>query len=310
MKWNEQRYHSLAYELKTTYRRQLYRLSLDGGMWCPNRTDTSSGCIFCSASGSGDYTPSPYQSMDAQFLAARARLGAKDPGPPYIAYFQAYSNTYAPLDKLKELYDSVIHRPDVAILSIATRPDCLSPEIIDYLGELNQIKPVWIELGLQTIHEKTHLFLQTEFKMKPFLHVLSELNHHQITVIAHVILGLPFETYYDNMETMDFIAAHPIQGVKIHMLYIQQHTELANYYRQHPFSLFTQEEYTTCVCDCLEHLRPDQVIHRLTGDCDRNELVAPIWTLSKRQTLNQIHQILTIRDSFQGKNRKVIKNDN
>ena len=302
MKWNEQRYHSLVYELKTIYNRQLYRLSLDGGMWCPNRTDTCSGCIFCSASGSGDNTPSPYQPMDEQFLAARARLGTKDPGPPYIAYFQAYSNTYAPLSKLKELYDSVIRRPDVAILSIATRPDCLSLEIMNYLGELNKIKPVWIELGLQTIHEKTHAFLKTDFQMNTFLQVLSELNNRHITVITHVILGLPFETYHDNIETIDFVASHPIQGVKIHMLYIQKHTELANYYKQHPFSLYTQEEYATCVCDCLEHLREDQVIHRLTGDCNTEDLIAPEWTPAKRQTLNRIHQILTIRDSFQGKN--------
>ena len=310
MKWNEQRYHSLTYELKTIYGRQIHRLSLNGGMWCPNRTDTSSGCIFCSAAGSGDFTPSPHQPMELQFQKARMQLGNKDGGPPYIAYFQAYSNTYAPLSNLRTLYDEIIKRPDVAILSIATRPDCLSFEIVEYLAELNQIKPVWVELGLQTIHEKSHQFLQTRFQMEQFNKSISLLNQHHIKVIAHVILGLPFETYSDHMATANFIAAQPIQGVKIHMLYIQKNTELAYYYKKHPFSIYTMDEYASLTCDFLERLNPNQVIHRLTGDCSRSELIAPLWSLQKRQTLNRIHQILTERNSYQGKKREVIQNDN
>lgn len=301
MKWNEQLYHSLAYELKTTYGRQLFRLSLNGGMKCPHRTDTSTGCIFCSAKGSGDFSPSPNLKFEEQFQLAKQQLGPKDQGPPYIAYFQAYTNTFAPLPYLQELYTPVIHHTDVAILSIATRADCLSIETMDYLSQLNQIKPVWVELGLQTIHSKSHQLLKTGFQMESFLSALSYLNKNNISVIVHAILGLPGESHSDIMETIDFIASLPIQGVKLHMLFVQENTELSFLYSNHPFPLYDMEEYASCICDCLERLRPDQVIHRLTGDCPRKELLAPLWTTSKRKTLNRIHQILLERNSYQGK---------
>ena len=271
-------------------------------MTCPNRDGTKGtrGCIFCSRGGSGDFAESSLLSVTEQIEAGRKKLAAKTKCRKFIAYFQAYTNTYAPVSYLRPLFMEAILHPDIVVLSVATRPDCITPEILTLLSELNEIKPVWIEFGLQTIHDETAAFIRREFSLACYEQAVAELKHRNIAVVTHVILGLPGETTEQILETVDYVAHSGISGVKLQLLHVLSDTDLADYYAAHPFPLFSMEEYCDFIVTCLEHLPPSMVVHRITGDGPRKLLVAPLWSTDKKRVLNTIHKRLRERDTYQG----------
>ena len=301
--WGEKRYHSLDYYLKNTYGSKLYKLSLNGGMTCPNRDGTcgTRGCIFCSQGGSGDFAESPSETICEQIEHGKSKVAAKYGGGSYIAYFQAYTNTYAPVDYLRKIFTEAIMHPDIRILSVATRPDCLGEDILNLLHELNQIKPVWIELGLQTIHEDTASYIRRGYDLPVFEHALKRLRQLGIPVIVHTILGLPGEDIKRNLETMHYLNEHHIQGIKLQLLHVLRNTKLAELYEKDPFHLFSLEEYCDFIVDCIERLPPGMVIHRMTGDGPRKLLIAPMWSTDKKRVLNTINQNLIKRNTYQGR---------
>lgn len=303
VRWGEKRYYSLDYYLKTTYDEKLYKISLDGGMTCPNRDGTlgTRGCIFCSRGGSGDFAESHTLSVTEQIESGKKQSAKKYTGSSYIAYFQAYTNTYASLAYLEKLYMEAILHPDIRILSIATRPDCLSTEILDLLERLNQIKPVWVELGLQTIHERTARYIRRGYDLPVFETAVSELRRRGIDIIVHTILCLPGETKSDMLQTIQYLNRQDIQGIKLQLLHILKDTDLAEIYASDPFPVPDPQEYYELLGACISHLRPDIVIHRLTGDGPKELLTAPLWTCNKSQVLNQLQSYFKTHDIWQGK---------
>ncbi len=303
VRWGEKRYYSLDYYLKNTYGEKLYKISLDGGMTCPNRDGTlgTRGCIFCSRGGSGDFAENRTLSVTEQIESGKKQSAKKYTGSSYIAYFQAYTNTYAPVEYLEKLYMEAIRHPDIRILSIATRPDCLSIEILDLLERLNHIKPVWIELGLQTIHEKSARYIRRGYDLPVFETAVSELRRRGIDVIVHTILCLPGETRQDMLQTIHYLNSQDIQGIKLQLLHILKDTDLADIYTSDPFPVPDPQEYYELLGACISRLRPDIVIHRLTGDGPKDLLLAPLWTCNKRQVLNQLQSYLKTHDIWQGK---------
>lgn len=303
MRWGEKRYYSLDYYLKETFGEKLYKLSLNGGMTCPNRDgkiDTR-GCIFCSRGGSGDFASSPLLSITEQIEEGKKQVSSKYKGSSYIAYFQAYTNTYAPVSYLRKLFFEAINHPDIRVLSIATRSDCLNDDIISLLSELNQLKPVWIELGLQTIHEDTADFIRRGYSLDIFSDAVNRLRSEGITVIVHTILGLPGETEDMILDTIKYLNTLDIQGIKLQLLHILKDTDLADYYEEHPFWIPTMNEYFSLLSKCICFLRNDIVIHRLTGDGPKSLLIAPLWSGNKRQVLNQMQSYFKQHDIWQGK---------
>ena len=282
----------------------MYKLALNGGMTCPNRDGKvgTRGCIFCSQGGSGDFAASASLSISEQIDFEERLLLTKRPVKKYIAYFQAYTNTYGEPSYLRKIFTEAISRPEIAALSIATRPDCLSEEILDLLEELNHQKPVWVELGLQTIHEKTASFIRRGYPLSCFETAVHNLHLRRLTVIVHVILGLPGETKKEMLETISYLNHQPIQGIKLQLLHILKQTDLADYYETHPFHVLEMEEYVSLIADCLELLSPDITVHRLTGDGPKDLLIAPLWSTKKRSVLNAIHQELKNRHTWQGRN--------
>ena len=379
MDWNQKPYHSLDYELKRRFGRKIYKLSLDGGMTCPNRDGTlgNRGCIFCSSGGSGDFAAKACPDVWEQIEAAKARVRRKMPpessgatiapgsngatiapesngattapgsngattapgsngattapesrgnagtasecnasantapesraatSPSYIAYFQSYTNTYAPLPRLRSLFERAVSHPDVALLSVATRPDCLPDETVSLLAGLNRRKPVWVELGLQTVHEDTARFIRRGYGFPVFEDACRRLKAAGITVVVHVILGLPGEDRERMLETItrmaDFSRAGLIDGIKLQLLHVLKGTDLADYYQNHPFPIFSMEEYIDFVIDCAELLPPELVIHRLTGDGPKSLLVAPSWSGNKRLVLNTLARRFKERNTWQGR---------
>lgn len=301
--WNEKRYYSLDHYIKQSFGEKLYKISLDGGMTCPNRDGTlgTNGCIFCSVGGSGDFASNRNASISEQLIEGKKRISKKYTGSSYIAYFQAYTNTYAPLPYLEKIFMEAIASPDVKVLSIATRPDCLSGEVLELLARLNKIKPVWVELGLQTIHEETARFIRRGYSLDVFAKSVYDLKNIGVQVIVHTILCLPNETTSMMLETISYLNRHPIDGIKLQLLHVLKHTDLASIYEEEPFYLPTLEEYLVLLGDLISHLRPDIVIHRLTGDGPKNLLIAPLWTGNKRLVLNQIQQYFKNADIWQGK---------
>lgn len=304
MRWGEKPYHSLDYELKKQFGEKVYKLALNGGMTCPNRDGKvgTRGCIFCSQGGSGDFAASASLSISEQIDFEERLLLTKRPVKKYIAYFQAYTNTYGEPSYLRRIFTEAISRPEIAALSIATRPDCLSEEILDLLEELNHKKPVWVELGLQTIHEKTASFIRRGYPLSCFEEAVHNLHLRRLTVIVHVILGLPGETKEEMLDTVSYLNHQPIQGIKLQLLHILKQTDLADYYEAHPFHVLEMEEYVSLIADCLELLSPDITVHRLTGDGPKDLLIAPLWSTKKRSVLNAIHQELKKRHTWQGRN--------
>lgn len=301
--WGDKRYYSLDYYIKQTFHEKLYKIALDGGMTCPNRDGTlgNRGCIFCSAGGSGDFAGNRNTSIKEQLSTGKNLVQRKHTGSSYIAYFQAYTNTYASVSYLEQIFMEAIQEPDIKVLSIATRPDCLSREILQLLRQLNQIKPVWIELGLQTIHEKSADFIRRGYPLCVFEEAVTQLHRIGVSVIVHTILYLPGETDQMMLDTISYLNKLPIQGIKLQLLHILKQTDLADYYEQSPFYLPSPEEYLQLLGLLISHLRPDIVIHRLTGDGPKNLLIAPKWTANKRLVLNSIQKYLKATDIWQGK---------
>lgn len=272
---------------------KLYKLSLNGGMTCPNRDGTlgTRGCIFCSVGGSGDFAPDARLSIPDQIEAAKARVAGKYRGSRYIAYFQAYTNTYAPEEQLRALFTPVVEREDIAVLSVATRPDCLPEEVLDLLGELNQRKPVWVELGLQTIHPATAAYLRRGYDLACYDRAVAELSARGIHVVTHVILYLPGETREQMLETVRYVGrGHG--GIKLQLLHVLEGTDLAAEYRAGRVPLPTLEEYVALVRDCVALLPEDTVVHRMTGDGPKRILIAPQWSGDKKRVLNALNRAL------------------
>ena len=276
---------------RETFGEKLYKISLNGGFTCPNRDGTlgSRGCIFCSAGGSGDFAEDPHASIAAQIEAGKKKVEKKmKSGGHYIAYFQAYTNTYAPLERLEALFTAAISHPDIRVLSVATRPDCIPEETVALLARLNRIKPVWVELGLQTIHEESARYIRRGYPLAVYEDALRRLKEAGLTVITHVILGLPGETREDMLETIKYLAKGIKDGIKLQLLHVLQNTDLAEDYLAGRFSVMTLEEYLPLLADCVRRLPPDMVVHRITGDGPKSLLLAPLWTGNKRLVLNAI----------------------
>ena len=287
--------------LKDNFGEKLYRISLDGGMTCPNRDGTcgTRGCIFCTEDGSGEFTPHKYLSLDEQINAGKKLVESKTRSDKYIAYFQAFSNTYAPVEYLRKLYTKVIKRDDIAILSIATRPDCINDEVLCLLDELNKIKPVWVELGLQTCNEKTAVFIRRGYKNDVYEDAVAKLKDINCKVITHIIFGLPFESKDEMIKSAKY-AGRFSDGIKFHMLYVAKNTDLAKIYENIPFPMLSMDEYIDVLCNSLRVVPKETVIHRLTGDGDKKSLIAPLWSCNKKKVLREINNALIDRNIVQG----------
>ncbi len=310
MNWNGKPYHSLDFELKSRFGQKVYKIALDGRMTCPNRDGTlgTRGCIFCSEGGSGDFAApldadiSITTAVNNQIEEAISRIKGKMGSAPdaYIAYFQSYTNTYAPLPYLETLFSAAICHPKVVALSIGTRPDCLPDEVLDLCSRLNREKPVWIELGLQTIHEDTASFIRRGYPLSTFTDAMARLRARNLETIVHVTLGLPGENREKMLETVRYLAAQNIQGIKLQLLHVLKGTDLATVYEQHPFPVMTLEEYLDLVIDCVSLLPPELVIHRITGDGPKRLLIAPLWSANKRLVLNSLTRRFQERGITQG----------
>lgn len=303
MMWGDKPYYSFSHMLQERFGEKVYKVALNGGMSCPNRDghiDTR-GCIFCSAGGSGDFAADAALSITEQIDRQAEQISRKRPVQKYIAYFQAYTNTYAPVDYLEKIFTEALNHPKVVALSIGTRPDCLGPDVIALLARLNQIKPVWVELGLQTIHPVTAAYIRRGYGLDCFETAVKNLRANQLEVIVHTILGLPGETKDHVLSTIDYLNHQPIQGIKMQLLHVLKGTDLAVDYNNGLFSVMTQEDYLDLLIDCIEHLDPHIVIHRLTGDGPRALLVAPLWSSAKKTVLNQLHRTMKERGAYQGR---------
>ena len=288
--------------LRERFGQKVYKLALDGGFTCPNRDGTlgTKGCIFCSAGGSGDFAEDRNLSITQQIENGKRRVVAKMPKNKetnidtnkYIAYFQAFTNTYGPIERLRGLYMDAISHPDIVAVSIGTRPDCLSDDVLDLLDELNNIKPIWIELGLQTIHEKTAKYIRRGYPLSVYDKAVQDLLSRNIEVITHVILGLPGESKEDMLETVKYVGESGVQGIKLQLLHVLQNTDLARDYAAGLFECMTQDEYINLVSDCLDILPDDIIIHRLTGDGPKRTLIAPEWSKDKKKVLNALNHKL------------------
>ena len=299
----EERYYSLNRYLRETFGEKVYKLALDGGMTCPNRDGTigTGGCIFCSAGGSGDFAEGRCGSVAEQLERAKARVWGKTGAAKFIAYFQSYTNTYAPVEYLERLFSEAMAEEAIVALSIGTRPDCLPEEVVGLLSRLNQIKPVWVELGLQTIHEETARSIRRGYELSVYEDALGRLKAAGIQVIVHVILGLPGETREQMLATIDYLAGeHRPDGVKLQLLHVLEGTDLAQDYRAGKFRTMEMEEYFELLCACLRRLPEDMVIHRLTGDGPKKTLIAPLWTGDKKRVLNALRRELERQDVQQG----------
>lgn len=281
---------------RDTFGEKLYRLSLDAGFTCPNRDGTigDRGCLFCSGEGAGEFAVRG-ESADAQIERAKALVRAKFKGDRYIAYFQAFTNTYAPVPVLRDLYLPVIRREDIAVLAIATRPDCLGDDVLDLLGELNAIKPVWVELGLQTVHERTASYIRRGYGLPVYDRAVKALRDRGIHTVTHVILGLPGETRDDMLETVRYVADSGSDGIKLHLLQVLRGTDLEAEYLAGRVPVMDMDTYLSLVCDCLELLPADTVVHRMTGDGPKKTLLAPTWCANKRLVHNRLRAMLRER---------------
>lgn len=303
MIWNDKRYHSLDYELKKIYGEKIYKIAIDAGMTCPNRDGSKGtrGCIFCSEGGSGDFAASG-DSIRQQLEKGKSYFNEKNIGNKFIAYFQAFTNTYAPVTKLDKIYREALDEPSVIGISIATRPDCLGLDIIELLDTLNHDYPdkfIWVELGLQTIHENTALLIRRGYDLSVFEDAVINLQKISIPIIVHVILGLPHETKQMMLDTCNYLNKWHINGIKLQLLHVLKNTDLEALYQNKTFEILEFEEYIDIVINCLEILSPDIVIHRVTGDGPKDLLTAPTWSLNKRKVLNTLHQQLKSRDTYQ-----------
>ena len=302
--WNGKRYHSLNYFLRNKFNEKIYKISLDGGFTCPNRDGkvAKGGCTFCSARGSGDYAGSRILSINEQFNDRKKMMEKKWKDGKYIAYFQAYTNTYAPVEELREKYEESIKQENVVALSIATRPDCLEDDVIDLLEEISKKTYLWVELGLQTINDKSARNFNRGYDFEVFKEGIKKLQDRNIEVVVHTIFGLPGETKEDMLKTVDYVAHSGAQGIKFHLLHLMQGTQMVKQYESGELQLLSQEDYIDLICKGIAMLPQNMVVHRLTGDAPRESLIGPMWSLKKWEVLNAIDKALADNDIYQGKN--------
>lgn len=304
--WHNRPYYSLDAYCKNTYGEKLYKIALNAGLTCPNRDGTLDfrGCIFCSAGGSGDFAVDIRSSIDEQLADGIKLFRGKQIGSRYIAYFQAYTNTYGPTSYLREIYEKALSSDIVCGISIATRPDCITEDVLTLLVDIQRKFPdkfVWIELGLQTIHEESARFIRRGYDLSCFDTAVSALRDIQIPVVVHVIIGLPGETETDILQTIDYLNHSPIWGIKLQLLHVLKGTDLAALYEEGSVCVLSKEDYINILIHCLERLSPKIVIHRLTGDGPKESLLAPLWSLNKKDVLNSLHHEMKIRNTRQGR---------
>lgn len=300
---DDKRYHTWNYHLREHFGHKVFKVALDGGFDCPNRDGTVAfgGCTFCSASGSGDFAGDRVDPLEKQFHDIKDKMHQKWKNGKYMAYFQAYTNTHAPVHVLRAKYERVLEQDDVVALSIATRPDCLPDDVVDYLAELNERTYLWVELGLQTVHEQTAQLINRAHDFQAYVKGVEKLRKHHIRVCSHLINGLPLETPEMMMETAEAIADLDVQGIKIHLLHLLKGTPLVKQYEKGLLDFLSFDDYVHLVCDQLEILPPEIVIHRLTGDGPIHLMVGPMWSVNKWNVLNAIDAELVRRNSWQGK---------
>ena len=299
---DNKRYHTYNYYLKNKYHQKVAKVALNADFTCPNRDGSKGygGCIFCSSSGSGDYAGNVHDHLEKQFQTISQIMKRKWPECAYIAYFQANTNTYGPLDKIKNMIQPFLEKEDIKGIALATRPDCLSEEIVCYLSEVNQTKDVYIELGLQTIHDETSKLINRGHTYQEFLDGLALCRQYNLEVCVHIINGLPFETKEMMIETAKTLGQLDIQALKIHMLFIVKNTKLQQMYENHEFEMLTRQEYIDIVVEQLRYINPEIVLERLTGDGKIDDLIAPMWSIKKVTILNDIDKQMKERDICQG----------
>ena len=300
---NNKRYHTLDYFYKNKFGKKVCKISLNAGFTCPNKDGTKGygGCIYCSKLGSGDFAGNKEKDLITQFNEVKEIMKKKWPDALYIGYFQANTNTYAKTEVLKQKYEPILELKNVIGLNIATRPDAITEDCLDYLEELSTRTYLTVELGLQTIHEKTTKLINRGHDLECFTNMVKELRKRNINVVVHIINGLPYETKEMMLETVEYLNKLDIQGIKIHMLHIIKDTRLANLYNQEKFHILTKEEYIDIVIEQLERLRPEIIINRITGDPVKEDLIEPTWLLKKFCVLNDIDKEMVKRNSYQGK---------
>ena len=295
----QQRYYSLSEYFKNKYGVKVYKLAIDGGFTCPNRMGEKRGCIFCSEKGAGEFAGDPRDTITTQIEEQKKKLSHKN-AQKYVAYFQNFTNTFAPIDHLKKLYDEAVSQKDVLGLSIATRPDCLGEDVLQLLESYNHLE-CFVELGFQTSNEKTAQMIRRGYQNCFFYCSLEKLHQRNIKTVVHVIAGLPGETKEDFLQTINDLKDRGVSGIKFHSLYLQKDCDLYEYYKKTFFKLLEKEEYIEWVCDALERLPSTMVIHRLTGDADKSLLYKPTWSADKLAVIGSIQKELKNRQSFQGK---------
>lgn len=305
MIWGEKSFNNIDYYLKEKFGEKIFKVSLDGGFTCPNRDGTLSykGCIFCSESGSGEFAGNRKNSITNQ-INEQIKFLEKGADKKYIAYFQNFTGTYGNIEHLRSVYEEAIKHPNIVGLAIATRADCLSEEVLELLSEFNEKTHLWIEIGLQTVNDKTADIINRGYKTEVFTEKMKELNKRNIKVVTHVIIGLPNENKNDVFSTIDYINEHKTWGIKLHLLYILKNTGLFEYYKSNPFEIMKKEEYISLVTEIISRLDKKIVIHRLTGDAPWKDLYEPKWSTDKRGILNGINKLLKEKKIYQGKERR------
>lgn len=290
---SQMEYYSFNRYLRNRFGCKVYKISINGGFTCPNRDGTcgTRGCIFCSAGGSGDFAEDPRLSVTQQIEKGKARVQNKIKSGKYIAYFQAFTNTYAPVEVLRKKFTEAIEHPDIVMLSVATRPDCLPDDVIDLLAQLNTIKPVSVELGLQTIHQKSADYIRRGYNLACFDNAVCRLKEAGLEVVCHIILGLPGESKSDMLQSVDYACKSGINGIKLQLLHVLKYTDLEKEYRAGKFKTLTFEEYLDIIKSCVKIIPKEIVIHRLTGDGAKKDLIAPLWSADKKKVLNAISKL-------------------
>lgn len=286
-------YYSFNKYLRDTFGDKVYKISINAGFTCPNRDGTlgTRGCIFCSRGGSGDFAESAKLSVTEQIESGKKRVEKKIKSGKYIAYFQAFTNTYAPIEVLKQKFFEAINHKDIVALSIATRPDCLPKEVIELLNELNKIKPVFVELGLQTTNEKSAKYIRRGYDLSVYDDAVKKLKSIDVNIVTHVIIGLPNETKEDMLKTVKYVCDIGTNGIKLQLLHVLKNTDLADEYEQGNFEVLSMEEYLDIIKSCIDIIPKNVVIHRLTGDGAKKDLIAPLWSADKKRVLNAINKL-------------------
>ena len=304
--WNGKRYHTLNHFLREKFGEKVFKISLDGGFSCPNRDGKvgKGGCVFCSAKGSGDFAGHRQLSITEQFDEVKEMMAHKWKGGKYIAYFQAYTNTYAPVEELKRKYEEAISHEGVVALAIATRPDCLEEDVLDLLEEMSKKLYIWVELGLQTSNDETAKRINRGYMLNVYDEAVNKLKERNIDTVTHVIFGLPGETKEDMFNTINHIAHSGIQGIKIHLLHLMKNTALVKEYEEGNLKFLSQEEYIDLITKSVAMIPEEMIIHRLTGDAPRNELIEPMWSLKKWEVLNAIDKAFEENNIYQGQSYK------